>query len=283
MKNIAIVCDSSASLTSEQIKETGVFVAPLTIVHSGKEFVDQITITNDDVLSLIKEGVMITTSQPNVGSLIELFEELKAKNYDHIFMLPLTRHLSGTYSVFTQAALEVELENYTIIDTETLAGPIQKGIYVINEMNEKGASIEDIEKALYRIYNDTESYLVPLTLKQLKAGGRISPTAAALASLLKIKPVLKLWNKGITIEKFDTARTEAKTVDIMINDLIKENITPETHDIYILEADGMKQLNAMRNALEERMGNFKINVSTLPAALVTHAGPGSIAVQYVPK
>lgn len=282
MKKIAIVVDSSASFTPEEVKETGVYVAPLTIIYNGKEYVDQVTITNDEVAQLLNDNAVITTSQPNLGTLINLFEDIKSKNYDHVIALPISRHLSGTYAAFKQAADEVGLDNITIVDNLTLIAVIQHATHKIIELNNEGKDIDEILAALQNIWDNTESYLIPKSLKQLKASGRISPAAGTLASLLRIKPVLKLWNKGETIDKFDTARTDAKTYDIVIKDLIKNNVTPKTHKLYFLEAKGAAELEAFKTAIENELGVFHSHTSVLPSSLVTHAGLGTIAVQVAP-
>lgn len=283
MKKIAIVCDTSASMTPEQIKQTGVTEVALTIIHNGKEYLDQETITNQEVNDLLRENKVVTTSQPNLGLLIDVFTKLKKDGYDHIFALPLTRHLSGTYNSFEQAINEVGLDNITLIDTQTLIGPIQKAVDVINEANKAGDSIKRMTEKLYHLFDNTESYLLPLNLKQLKASGRISSAAATMASLLKIKVVLKIKNKALNIDKFDTARTEAKSVDIVIDDLVKHNVKPETHDIYMLHSEGKAFLDRFVDRLTERLGTFKVNISELPSSLATHAGLGTIAIQYTLK
>lgn len=282
MKKIAIVCDSSLSFTPEQVKETGVFIAPITLIYQEKEYVDQVTITNDEVAKLLTNNAVITTSQPNLGTVIHLFEDLKEQNFDHIIALPLTRHLSGTHSVIVQGAREAGVENITIVDTLTLVGPIQQAVRTIIKLNKEGKDIPEILEGLQNIFDNTESYLIPRSLKQLKASGRISPAAATMASLLKIKPVLKIFNKAETIEKFDTARTDAKSYDIVIKDLIKHGVTPKTHQLYFLEADAIKEVKAFREALENSLGTFTYHISKLPSSLVTHAGLGTIAIQYAP-
>src|SRR5699024_9175333 len=159
MKKIAIVCDSSISLTPAEIEKNGVYVAPLTIIHNGKEYLDQITITSEEVNDLIRDKQTLTTSQPNLGYMIDLYEQLKEKDYYHIFCLPLTRHLSGTHRTFVQAKDEVGLDNMTVVDTLTLVSPIQRMIDVIISSNEQGDSIESIEEKLQRMIDNTESYV----------------------------------------------------------------------------------------------------------------------------
>ncbi|NLW15320.1 MAG: DegV family protein [Erysipelothrix sp.] len=283
MKKIAFVCDSSISLTPEQIKETGVFVAPLAIIHQQKEYEDQVTISTDELNDILRVKGVVTTSQPNLGLLIDLFTKLKAENYDYILGFGVTSHLSGTYRSFSQAAEEVGLDNFINVDTMTLAGPIQRIIKTVIKMNEEDKNMDEIMDKVNYMLDNNESYLLPKDLNQLKAGGRISPAAATMASLLRIKAVLKLENRGLTIDKFATARTDAKALDIIIDDLIKHNVKPETHYINLLHCEGEDVLNAFKARLEERIGKFDSEISLLPASLAAHAGLGTITIQYTIK
>lgn len=283
MKNIAIVSDSSISLTPTEIKETGVYVAPLTVIASNKEYLDQIDITSDEVKDLIRNNKTVTTSQPNLGYMIKLFQELKSKNFDHIFCLPLSHYLSGTYRTFVQAKEEVGLDNMTIVDTQTLVSPIQRMVNMIIFLNQEDKSVEEINTHLQGIIDNNESFLIPKDLKQLKASGRISPTAATMASLLKIKAILKLDNKGETIEKFATSRTQNKAYDIVIEDLIKHHIKPETHYLDLLHCEAENEVHEFIERVTEKIGKFQTHIADLPSSLTTHAGLGTIVIQWSKK
>lgn len=283
MRKIAIVTDSSVSFSEQQLKETGAVTVPLTIIHDGAEYLDEITITKEEVNDLLRNNAVLTTSQPNLGLMIEAFEKIKGEDYDHVFVVPLTHHLSGTHRTFLQALEEVQLENVTIFESETLIGVIQHAIFLIKKLNDEGKSIEDITASVNDLFGRNESYVIPETLKQLKASGRISKAAATMASLLKIKPILKLENGGTTIDKFATARTDAKAYAIVIEDMIKHGVTAATHKIYYSHSEGMRTIEKFHQALKEKIGEIEHSISVLPAVLATHAGLGTITIQYVPK
>ncbi len=283
MMKLAIVSDSSISLTPQEIKETGVYVAPLTVITNGKEYSDQIDITTVEVNDLIKNNQTVTTSQPNLGYMINLFQELKEKGYDHIYCFTVTRHLSGTYRTFVQAMEEAGLTNMTIVDAESLVSPLQRMINVVIQYNKDGKSLDEINEKLQVLIDNNETFLIPRDLKQLKASGRISPAAATMASLLKIKPVLKLSNKGETIDKFGTARTQNKAMDIIIDDLIKHNVKPETHYIDYLQCEADEEVTLLKDRITEKIGTFESHMTDLPSSLATHTGVGTIVLQWTIK
>ena len=281
MKKLAIVCDSSVALTEKQIKEFNIYIAPLTIVYNNKEYSDQVNITKEEVVELIRKNVPLKTSQPNLGVIIELLQKIKERDYDHIFILSLTSKLSGTYSSFQSGINEIGLGNVSLIDTQTLAGPVQESIKAIHKLNEENKDVFEIENYLNNVFfKDTASYVYPKSLEQLKQGGRISKTAAMMASMLKIKVLLKLDNHGDTIDKFKTARTEAKIVDEIIKDLILNNVNPEEHVIYLPHLEAQHLIPILSEAIKTKLGDIEIIVSELPAALSCHAGVETIAVQW---
>ncbi|QIK69103.1 DegV family protein [Erysipelothrix sp. HDW6C] len=283
MKNIAIVCDSSVALTKEEAHDLNITVAPLTLIYNNKEYLDQIDMTFDDVNELLLQKTHLQTSQPNVGVIINILEELKTKGFDHIYVLSLSSALSGTHSAFHHAIQEVGLDSVTLIDSMSIAGPVQQCAKLIHKLNAEDKSIAEITRAIEELLKHTVSFVYPQTLDQLKISGRISKGAATLASLLKVKPLLYLENGGQTIEKFGTARTEAKVFDMMVAEFKKHDITPDAFDVYYLDSQGEEIADRFNAYLSESIGTFTTSNSKLPAVVAAHAGIGTIAVQWIPK
>lgn len=283
MKKYAIVVDSSAALSPQQINDLNVYVAPLSIIYNGQNYVDQVTMTREDVVNALAQHHVLQTSQPNIGTIIGILENLKEDNYDHIFVIALSSSLSGTFSAFNQAVQEVVLDNVTVVDSYSLAGPVQQIIHYIRNAEKNDLPVAEIMTHINRVVDNTSSYVYPQDLKQLKASGRISSSAATLASLLKIKPLLRLENKGATIEKFATARTEAKIMDTLIADINLHNINALDHVLYVLEFEAKDTADRFENFLSQTYPGIEIHRVALPAAVATHAGLGTIAVQWTVK
>lgn len=283
MKKIAIVCDSSVSFTPEEIKHFDVKIAPLTVMNNNHAYIDEVTITKEEVNNLLRNKERVTTSQPSIGFMIELFESMIDENYDHVFVLSIGTALSGSYPSFQQAVHESGLQNTTVINTHTITGPVQQAVRGIREYNERGESIETIQSMLDKIFSDTISYVYPETLEQVVLSGRMSKTAQKIASLLRVKPMLYLENKGVSIEKRSIGRTDRKAFQALVDDMTTHHVKPETHDLYLLESEGMAVLEACRDYLFEKLGTFKYYIIPLPAAVATHAGLGTIAIQWAPK
>lgn len=283
MKKIAIICDSSVSFTQAEIEAFEVYIAPLTIIHNNTVFIDQVTITENEVNDLLRNHEIVKTSQPNLGTIYELFESVVKKDYDHIFALSIGTALSGTYGSMEMVKQDLNISNMTVINTHSITGPVQQAVHAIRKMNQDGYTIEQIEVYLDHFFSHQVSYIYPQTLDQVIASGRVSKTAAKVASLLKIKPILYLENKGESIEKLGVARSERRIFMLLVNDLVRHNVMPETHDIYLLHSEGLDTLKRFQAFLIEAIGPFTIKVVHLPAAVATHAGIGTLALQWCYK
>lgn len=283
MKKIAILCDSSVSLTTEQVNELDVHIAPLIITNNNVSYIDGVDITNVELNNMLRNNEDVTTSQPSIGATIEILQDLKTQNFDHIFILSIGTALSGAYSSFVHAVNEVGQENITLINTYSITGPVQQGVRAIRKMNEDGKSIEEITAALNNIFDNQISYLYPKTLTQVIKSGRVSRASATVASLLKVRVLLALENKAEAIEKLAIARSNKKIFEAIVSDFKKHLVAPETHDIYLLESEGMDTLLEFKEFLFDSLGEFKHFFVNLPAAVATHGGLGCIAVQWCPK
>ena len=279
MKKIAIVLDSSAGLTlEEQSKLDGVFVAPLSVIYNNVEYIDQIELTLEEIQDILSRNELIKTSQPSVGSALALYESILAQGYDKIIVLSLSSALSGTFNSFSAAAQSLENADIHVVDTMTVAGAVQEGWLLIRKLEAEGKSVDEILEALDRFYKHTVSYVLPENLDQLKASGRISPAAAAVASLLKMKVILRLENHGPTIEKFATARTETKLFNTLMED-INKHIEPELDKFFILHSLSEEKTNKLKDELQKLYPGIEVEISYLPAALSGHAGNGTIVLQ----
>lgn len=279
MSNILIVTDSTICMTVEEAKASGIEMVPLSVLVDGQEYRDQVNLSSAELVAKLRAKAVPKTAQPNLGLLDELMKQWKAENYDHIIVFSLSAHLSGTYQAFRLAATENDLTNITIVDTLTLAAPLRHVTVRAVEMVRAGASVDDILAMGKAVFDDTVSYLYPETLEQLNRGGRVSNGVTLLSSLLKIKPILVLENAGVKIDKLGTARTETKVFDMIIEDLKKNNITKETHKLYVLHCEALDTANRAKDALVAAFGDIALETLELPAVLAAHAGLGTIAIQ----
>ena len=283
MNKIAIVVDSSTSLTQVDAKQLNILVAPLSINVHGKEHADLVDIFPEDILHALEAKDEIKTSQPNLGLLDTMFKQLKADNYDHIFIYSIAGHLSGTYQAFNLAASTNNLSNVTIIDTQSACGPIRHMAIATKKLNEEGKSVKEIEARMKQMVESSITYILPENLDQLVRGGRVKGTTAALSNLLKIKLCLYLDSKTTAIEKFATERSEFKLYNTIYADMLKRKVDSKTHVIYTPGMAAEERIAGFRKFLLEKDSNFEINDLVLPAGIAAHTGLGTFGIQAVLK
>jgi DegV family protein with EDD domain len=283
MNKIAIVVDSSTSLTPSDAKQLNILVAPLSINVHGKEHADLVDIFPEDIARALEAKDEIKTSQPNLGLLDAMFKQLKADNYDHIFIYSIAGHLSGTYQAFNLAASSNDITNLSIIDTFSACGPIRHMAIVTKRLNEEGKSVKEIEARMKQMVETTVTYILPENLDQLVRGGRVKGSTAALSSLLKIKLCLYLDNKTLAIEKFATERSEFKLYNAIYSDMLKRGVDPKTHVIYTPGMAAEERILGFRKFLLEKDPNYEIVDLVLPAGIAAHTGLGTFGIQAVLK
>ena len=194
-------------------------------------------------------------------------------------MISLSSHLSGTYQAFRLAADTHEMNNVTVVDTLSVAGPVKDIAIRAGMMAKNNASKDEILSMAQAIIDMTKSYLFPNTLDQLKRGGRVSSTVATLSSLLKIKPLLMLANGGTTIEKEATARTDSKVFDMIVQGFMDDNIQVGVNKLHVLHCEGLEIAKKFIEVANKTFEGIEIEIAELPAVLAAHAGIKSIAVQ----
>lgn len=280
MSKYLIVTDTTSTLFPQDSAKYGIEIVPLSVLNKGYEYADGIDITAQAFAELLRKGEMPTTSQPNIGRVEALMKEWQAANYDAIIIITISSYLSGTYQGFLMTAKNLEMQNVHVVDSLTVGAPLLDMALTAKRYADEDRSLEDILSMLKMKIADTFSFLYPKTLEQLKKGGRISPVAAGMASLLKIKPLLYLKEDGTCVEKYGTARTDNKIYDMMIEEFKKRGVKAETHEFYIMEAEGMDNVEAFLVKAREAFGDaMSFKVVPLPAVLTCHAGLGSFAVQ----
>ena len=205
MKKIALMCDSSADISKKQAEELDIYVVRMPIIIDGKEYIEEETIEESEIIKALREGVVVKTAQPIIGDLTKMWDEL-LKEYDEVFYIPLTYSLSGTCQVAIQLAEAYE-GRVTVLNSEFVCYPTVKMLLTARDMFGKGYTCAQV-KEIFERDGELLAILVPETLTALKNGGRISPAAAALAGLLKIQPLLNV--KHGAIDLVDKVRTLKK-------------------------------------------------------------------------
>ena len=277
----AVVTDSNSGITQSQAKEMGIFVIPMPFMINGETYEEDINLTQGEFYERLKEDAEISTSQPSPETVMTLWDQI-LKEYDEIIHIPMSSSLSSS----CQTALMLS-EDYDgrvqVADNRRISITQRQAAKDAFEMASLGMEAKEICRELERTSGETSIYITIDTLKYLKRGGRVTPAAAALGTLLRLKPVLQIQGGKLDAFFFFFTMKQAKSTmtAAIAQDLNKRFDDPEARHSWIAVAHTCNEEAAKEFADELRemypnTGHIVINPLSLSVAC--HIGPGALAV-----
>ena len=276
---LKIITDSSTLYTVEEAKKLGFESVPLNVSIGDLEGRD-LQVDMNEFYERIKKGEIPRSSQPSIGEVLDVFEEYSDSE---ILNISMADGLSGTYQSACGAKEMVEnSERITVFNTKTLCGPHRYMVERAQEMKEAGKSLKEILVWLEDVAERTESFLIPQDFAFLKRGGRLTPVAATLGSVLKLKPIMTLTEDCKKLDKFAVKRTMKAAVKTIIDHMIEKGVD-ERYKFYVVHADALDDAKGIVANLKEVFGNIDVELHDLSPVFVTQGGPQCIAIQYIEK
>ena len=284
---IAVVTDSNSGITQAQAKEMGITVLPMPFMIDGETYYEDITLTQEQFYQRLKDNSDISTSQPTPDSIMKLWDEL-LKEYDQIVHIPMSAGLSGSCATAMMLAGEDEYEGKVfVVDNHRISVTKYQSVKDAMMLADMGMDGAQIKKRLEETAADSVIFVTVDTLKYLKKGGRITPAAAALGTLLRIKPVLIIL--GEKLDSFAKARTMKQAKTLMMNAIQKE-LDERLHDseckdchLAIAHSDNEEAALEFKKEVEERFPDADIYLAPLSLSIACHIGPGSLALTATRK
>lgn len=275
---LAFVTDSGSGFSTEFWKEKGIFSVPLQITAGSETFDENETITHDDVIERLKKQEVLKTSLPSLGKIEDLFESLKEQGYEGVFAVPICKGLSGTLDAMASAAAHHDLTFYGF-DCYSTAVVQCHCILTAKKLYEEGKSIEEIMEVLEKIAGSCDTILLCDDLQHMKRGGRLTPMAAALGGLLKIKPILhdNIETDG-RVDVLDKVRTMSRAQDRVIARMKDYNVTPE-YDFTVAHVDALEPARLYAKKIVNAFPGAQVRLIDLVSAVGIHTGLGCLAVQ----
>lgn len=282
MAKIAIITDSNSGLSQEGAKELGIFMIPMPFEIDGKEYLDGINLERDAFYEFQTNDSEIFTSQPAPQTVMDLWDEV-LKEYDEIIHIPMSSGLSSSLQTAKMLADDYDGKVYAV-DNQRISVTMIDSIVDAMYLRDKGLSAKEIGERLESEGLNSSIYITLDTLKYLKKGGRITPAAAAIGTLLKIKPVLQI--QGEKLDAFAKVRTMSAAKSIMIN-AVKSDVAGRISENgkykYVINIAHTNNLEAaqefekeIRLAIPEYKG--EIRIMELSLSVTCHIGPGALAL-----
>ena len=218
MSKVAIVTDSNSGITQAKGKELGIYVQPMPFFIDGKIYYEDITLTQAQFYENLGADSDISPSQPSPGSVMELWEKL-LKEYDQIVCIPMSSGLSST--CFTAMSIAEEYKGRVqVVNNQRISVTLEQSVYDAMHLRDQGMDACEIKEVLEREKMLSSIYITVDTLKYLKKGGRITPAAAAIGTVLNLKPVLQI--QGEKLDAYAKVRGWKAAKKTMLNAMEKD-------------------------------------------------------------
>lgn len=276
---IRIITDSSTLYTREEAQKRGFDALPLCVTISGETYREYDEINDVEFNQLIDAGGIPTSSQPPVGEYLELFEKYKD---DQIIVICMADGLSGTYQSCVGAKETTGRDDIVVINSKTLCIPQTVMVDKAVKMRDEGATFEEIIEMIHKEADSAVSYLIPQDFGFLKRGGRLTPLAATLGGLLKIKPVVTQTPDGTKLEKFAMARNFEIAVNRILDDLKAKGID-DKYAFCVSHAFVPEQAEKVIEKIKNKFNIDDVLLANLSCAFITQGGPRCLAIQVILK
>ena len=277
MGKIAVVTDSNSGITQEKGKELGVHVIPMPFYIDGELFLEDITLTQEAFYEKLASDCEISTSQPAPGEVMEFWDKL-LKEYDEIVHIPMSSGLSSTCETAIMLSKDYD-GKVEVVNNQRISVTQTTSVLDAVRLAKAGKSALEIKESLEAEKLEASIYITVDTLKYLKKGGRITPAAAAIGTVLNLKPVLQI--QGEKLDAFAKVRgwKQAKKtmLDAMEKDLL-HRFGGKKMSLLAAYTCSAEEAKSWKEELEDRFPNYTIDMDPLSLSVACHIGPGALAV-----
>ena len=279
-KKIAVITDSNSGITQSQAKELGIYVVPMPFMINEEPFYEDITLTQEQFYQRLSDNADVITSQPSPEEVMKLWDEV-LESHDEIVHIPMSSGLSGSCQSARMLAQDYE-GRVQVVNNQRISVTQRQSALDALALIDKGMDAASVREALEAEKFKTSSYIMVDTLYYLKKGGRITPAAAALGTILRLKPVLQI--QGEKLDAFAKARTVSQGKTIMLNaiktDMEKRFGGAAADNIwlqiaYTYDREAAEQFKAQ---VEETFPGFDVHMDPLSLSIACHIGPGALAL-----
>lgn len=277
MAKVAIATDSNSGITQAKARELGISVIPMPFFIDEELYFEDITLTQEQFYEKLQSDCTITTSQPAPGDVMDLWDKL-LEQYDEVVYIPMSSGLSS--SCETAAVLAGDYDGKVfVVNNQRISVPQKSSVLDAIELANQGKSGAQIKDILEEMKLESSIYITVDTLKYLKQGGRVTPAAAAIGTILNIKPVLQI--QGEKLDSFAKARGLKQAKMVML-DAVEKDMKERFHGqkVHLQAAYTCSEEDALawKQEIEARFLGYEVDMDKLSLSIACHIGPGSIAV-----
>lgn len=280
MKKTAVVTDSNSGITQAEGKELGIAVLPMPFFINGELFYEDISLTQQQFYDRLAQGADISTSQPSPGEVMDLWNKV-LEEYEELVYIPMSSGLSQSCETAMMLAKDFD-GRVEVVNNQRISVTQRQSVLDAMELVSRGKSAAEIKTILEDMKLESSIYITLETLKYLKKGGRITPAAAAIGTVLNLKPVLQI--QGEKLDAYSKARGKAQgrktMIDAIRNDLSGRfsNIPFEKMHFAIAYTGNLEEAEDWRREAEREFPGVEFMMNPLSLSVSCHIGPGALAI-----
>ena len=279
----AIMTDTNSGITKDAAEKLGIYVIHMPVIIDETTFYENDTITEEEFFCALSGDRRISTSQPSPGDVMDLWDHILSEGYDELVYIPMSSGLSNSCAAATGYAQDYD-GKVEVIDNHRISVTMYESVLHAREMSLNGASAKEIKTALEADAYNSSIYITVNTLEYLKKGGRITPAAALIGTMLSIKPILTI--QGEKLDSYAKARgsmkkAEEKMILAIQSDLKKRFAHQDMTKLHI-GAAGAGLTDAQQeewlSLLRSKFPEADVFYSPLSASISVHTGPGAVGI-----
>ena len=282
MQHTGIITDTNSGMTQAEARESGVILMPMPFTVDGKNYIENVNMSYSEFFECLAGGAQVATSQPSPEDVMACWKKA-LEDYEKVIYIPMSSALSSS----CQSA-KLFAEDFggrvLVADNRRISISQKQSVYDALRWRDMGLGAEEILQKLLDTALDASIYLTVDDLKYLKRGGRITPSVAAIGTVLNIKPVLQI--QGGKLDTYKKVRGLHAAQNTML-DAIRKDLETRFADMPMLlrtAYTGDEAIGRVWNAqVQEKFPQFKVTGDPLPISIACHVGPGVIALGLMRK
>lgn len=284
MPKIAVMTDSNSGIMPGAVDDPDIHVLPMPVIIDEKTYYEGVDISHEDFYRMQTSGANITTSQPSPGDVTAMWGKL-LREYDQVVFIPMSSGLSNTCQTASMLAGDEEFAGRVfVVNNRRISVPQLQSVLDAEILARGGKSGNEIRDILEKESLDASIYIAVDTLEYLKRGGRITPAAAAIGTVLRLKPVLTI--QGDKLDSFAKTRGMKSAFHTMLEAVKKDIASRFSH----LKEDGLlkvgiantemdsDKLEMFKKEMKENFPDMELVYSPLTMSIGTHTGPGALGI-----
>ena len=277
MSKIAILTDTNSGIMQNEL-DKDLYVVSMPVIIDGEEYFEGENINHQDFYKKQIEGANIKTSQPSIGIVNECWEKL-LKEYDYVIYLPMSSALSSSCQ---SAKAEAEDQKFKgkvfVVDNKRISCALKVSVYQACDLVKQGKEVQEVVDFLDKSQAENTIYISIPDLKYLKKGGRLTPAAALLGTMLSIKPVLQIQQGKLDsfAKCFSFNACKVKMLNALQKDILTR-FAGKKVKLFIAHTNNLEMALAYKQTLEQTLNQPVEIVDELPVSIAVHIGSGSLA------